>query len=273
MKKILLALLLITSSTFTSAAISKNVLMVLTSFDGTANSHPTGFWAEELVKPYKLFIDKGHKVTLASPKGGHPPVDPGSINAGIVGTEMSKHVQSFLKSITRELNHTKRLSELSASNFDAIFIVGGHGAIWDLVKNDALTNILLEMDKENKVIAAICHGPAAFVNVRHENGDHLLKGHLVTGFSYQEEKLINLIEYVESSPMKEQLENLLEDATGKNGQVVGNIGSHQYKVSSGYISEKPWSSFSIISGNIVTGQNPSSSLITAKNVINLLDKN
>jgi putative intracellular protease/amidase len=224
----------------------KNVLMVLTSYDGKGTSHETGYWGEEFVIPYKIFTSAGFTITIASPKGGIPPLDKGSVNP---------EIEKFLSEMEEPLAQSPKLAEVNPEDFDAVFIVGGHGVIWDLVADQDLKRIVLDLDQKKKIIAAVCHGPAALVKIKDTQSNFLLKGHRVTGFSLAEEQQVKLVEYVQGSTLGGQLEDLLREASGGM-----------------YKSKKPWSAYVRVDGNIITGQNPQSSAVTAKAVVKKLLK-
>lgn len=225
----------------------KAVLMVLTSYDGQGTPHPTGYWGEEFSVPFDLFTKAGYSVTVASPLGGIPPVDAASVD------DTSRSALNATFSDLKTRNMLKRLSEIKAEKFDAVFVVGGHGVIWDLVVDPDLNRLLLQFDQQKKVVSAVCHGPAAFVNVKDSTGTSILSNHIVTGFSLAEEKAVNLIDYVNSSKLQGQLQERLQKLA-------------QYK------NAEPWQPYSVTSGNIVTGQNPQSSKVTAEAVLKVLGR-
>jgi len=222
-----------------AAAKGRNVLMFVTGADRTQHGKQTGIWLEEFAVPYLLFKKAGYTITVASPKGGAVPVDPGSQKDSI-------HDEDWTEAVSR-LETTVPATSLSAENFDAIFFPGGHGTMFDLPNNVDVKRLLKEFDKENKIIAAVCHGPAAFVGAQKADGTPLVKGRTITGFTDAEETAAGMVEEV---PF------LLETALRKEGGK--------------FVTAKEWSSHVEIDGRFVTGQNPASSEATAKAVLSLL---
>lgn len=222
------------------------VLMVLTSHSELGNTgHKTGFWIEEFAAPYYILKDAGVDITLASPKGGQPPIDPKSAEP----SNQTEATRRFDKD--RELKlllaHTKRLSDLKAIDFDAVFYPGGHGPLWDLNKDTDSIRLLEEFWKSKKPVAAVCHAPSVLLNVKDENGHPVVKDKKVTGFTNSEEETVQLTEVV---PF------LLEDELKKNGGI--------------YSKKADWASYVIRDGMLITGQNPASSAEAAKELLSLL---
>lgn len=222
----------------TPHAAQKRVLLVVTTADQTINGKKTGIWLEEYVVPYKLFTKAGFAVTVASPKGGAAPVDPGSMKDGVK--------KQWGETITL-LEHTKPLGIVSVKDFDAVFFPGGHGTMFDLPRNETIARLLSEFANEGKVIAAVCHGPAALVGVQTADGTPLVKGRTITGFTDREEA---------AAKMVEEVPFLLETELRKEGAA--------------FIAGEMWASHVEVDGNMVTGQNPASSEATATAVIKLL---
>ncbi|MDD2717299.1 MAG: type 1 glutamine amidotransferase domain-containing protein [Candidatus Wallbacteria bacterium] len=248
-KIIVLFLVALFSLCLQAAGQGINVLIVVTSYDGLlAPGHYTGYWGEELFTPYEIFKSAGFNVTLASPKGGRPPLDPASSNP-----EIDQLVKSW--KMRKTLDRTIPLSEARPENYDAMFIVGGHGVLFDLVDNRDLARVVRGMAAKGKVISAVCHGLAALVNIKGTNGLPILAGHEVTGFSAAEEKAAGLLEAVSASPLKDQLESRLNEVSG-----------------GGYSCGPEWLPKVTVSGNFVTGQNPGSSKLTALTVKQLLTR-
>lgn len=223
----------------------KHVLMVLTSHDRLGDTgHPTGFWLEEFAAPYYTFVDAGLKVTLASPKGGQPPLDPKS-SATDFQTDATRRLDGDAAA-KHALAHTLPLSGLQAADYDAVFYPGGHGPLWDLAQDKDSLALIASLAKAGKVVSAVCHGPAALLHAEID-GVPLLKGRNVTGFSNSEEAAVGLTEIV---PF------LIEDEVAKLG---------------GRYSKGPdWAAHVVTDGHLVTGQNPGSSEATAAAVIALL---
>jgi len=222
------------------------ILMVLTSHSDMGNTgHKTGFWLEEFTAPYYAFRDAGAEVTLASPAGGQPPVDPNS-EADDAQTETTRRFQTDEDAKTA-LATTQKLSDLSIDGFDAVFYPGGHGPLWDLAEDADSIRLIENAASLDKVIGAVCHAPGVFRHVKGANGEPLVKGREATGFTNTEEEAVGLSEVV---PF------LVEDMLEANG--------------ADYRCGDDWSSFVVRDGRLVTGQNPASSEETAKAVLNTL---
>ena len=212
-----------------------NVLIVLTSHDQLGDTgEKTGFWLEEFASPYYHLKDAGVEVTLASPSGGQPPLDPKS-NEPDFHTDATRRFDSD-SSARNELANTAKLAEMNVEDFDAVFYPGGHGPLWDLYSDSDSIALIEKFIAAGKPVAAVCHAPAALLNVKDENGEPLVKGKKVTGFSNSEEAAVALTDVVPY---------LLED------QLVAMGGSYQ-KVDD-------WNSLAVVDGLIITGQNPASS--------------
>lgn len=222
------------------------VLMVLTSHGQMGDTgHKTGFWLEEFTAPYYVFRDAGADITLASPKGGQPPVDPNS-EAEDALTDSTRRFSED-EHARQALASTKKLSDVNVHDFDAVFYPGGHGPLWDLAEDTDSTRLLEEANKAGKVIGAVCHAPAIFRRPESPNGDYFVRGRAVTGFSNSEEEAVGLTGVV---PF------LVEDMLRENG---GN-----------YTRGDDWSPHIVVDGNLVTGQNPASSEGAAKAVLQAL---
>ncbi|NKI34714.1 type 1 glutamine amidotransferase domain-containing protein [Wenzhouxiangella sp. XN79A] len=221
------------------------ILMVLTSHDRLGNTgEKTGFWLEEFAAPYYAFVDAGAEVTLASPAGGQPPLDPKS-DAEDAQTEATRRFKAD-HDAQKQLAHTHRLAEVDAADFDAVFYPGGHGPMWDLAENadsQALIRAFVEADKP---VGAVCHAPAALTGVKTDNG-YLMAGKRVTGFTNEEEDGVGLTEVV---PFL--LENRLKQrgARFRRGEA--------------------WGPHVEVDGRLVTGQNPASSEPAAVALLDLL---
>jgi len=211
------------------------VLIVLTSHDELGDTgQKTGFWLEEFASPYYHLKDSGAQITLASPAGGQPPLDPKS-QENDFQTDATRRFEGD-QSAQKELAGTAKLADMKAEEFDAVFYPGGHGPLWDL-HNDSDSIALIEaFIAAGKPVAAVCHAPAVLLKARDENGEPLVKGKKVTGFSNSEEAAVELTEVVPY---------LLED------QLVAMGGLYQ-KV-------EDWTPLAIVDGLIITGQNPASS--------------
>jgi putative intracellular protease/amidase len=221
------------------------LLMVLTSHNLLGDTgKPTGFWLEEFAAPYYVFKDAGASVTLASPKGGQPPIDPKSD----APENQTDAMERFKKDpdAQKELANTALLSGMKADGYDAVFYPGGHGPMWDLV-NDADSIALIEaFYNAGKPVAAVCHAPGVFHKVTY-NGEPIVKGKRVTGFANSEEEAVGLTKVV---PF------LVEDDLKR-------LGGH-------YEKGPDWSVYTIVDGRLITGQNPASSGPAARDLLQLL---
>jgi putative intracellular protease/amidase len=221
------------------------ILMVLTSHDRLGNmGKPTGFWLEEFAAPYYEFKDAGAEVTLASPKGGQPPIDPKSNEPG----NQTEAMERFKKdpAAQQELANTRRLADVKQGDYDAVFYPGGHGPMWDLA-NDRNSIALIEgFYNAGKPVAAVCHGPAVLREVTYQ-GQPIVKGKRVTGFTNSEEEAVQLTEVV---PF------LVEDELKRLGGRYEKAGD--------------WADFTVVDGRLITGQNPSSSTSAARELLKLL---
>jgi putative intracellular protease/amidase len=222
------------------------ILMVLTSHSELGNTgEKTGFWIEEFAAPYYELADAGADITLASPKGGRPPIDPKS-ELPDFQTE-STHRFDKDQQLKEKLAHTLPLDTLNAADYDAVFYPGGHGPLWDLVSNKQSISLIGHFYQQGKPVAAVCHAPAALVNVKLPNGEPLVKNKKVTGFSNTEEDAVHLTNVV---PF------LLEDELKRAGAQ--------------YSKGPDWGSYVQQDGLLITGQNPASSAEAAKLLLNLL---
>lgn len=222
-----------------------NILMVLTSHDTLGNTgKKTGFWLEEFCAPYYTFIDAGASVTVASPKGGQPPLDPKS-DAPEGQTEFTRRFKDDPKA-QAVLADTKKLSEVKARDYDAIFYPGGHGPMWDLAEDPVSNSLIEAFYNAGKPVAAVCHGPAVLRRATF-NGEPMVKGKRVTGFTNSEEEAVQLTKVV---PF------LVEDELKR-------LGGRFEKAAD-------WQSFAIADGHLITGQNPASSTAAAQELIKLL---
>ncbi|MBH0034305.1 type 1 glutamine amidotransferase domain-containing protein [Pseudoalteromonas sp. NZS71_1] len=225
---------------------SKKILMVLTSHAKLGNTgEKTGFWVEEFAAPYYAFVDAGVEVTLASPAGGQPPIDPTSTLVDFQ-TDATKRYDADSAAQTLMAN-TKVLSEVKSSDFDAVFYPGGHGPLWDLVDNTDSISLIESFVKEQKPVAAVCHASAAFLNVKDADGNALVAGKKVTGFTNSEEAAVQLTDIV---PF------LVEDELIKKG------GDYQ--------KTDDWGVLALVDGLVITGQNPASSELAAKKLLTKL---
>jgi putative intracellular protease/amidase len=218
------------------------ILMVLTSHDRLGDTgKKTGFWLEEFAAPYYVFRDAGADVTVASPKGGQPPLDPSSdAPAG-----QTDHTRRFKADAAAQavLASTVRLADVTAAGFDGVFYPGGHGPMWDLAEDPVSIALIESFATAGKPIAAVCHAPSALRHVR-VNGQPIVKGRRVSGFSNTEEAAVHLSEVV---PF------LLEDELKR-------LGGHYEKAAD-------WQPLAIVDGKLITGQNPASSSAVAHDLL------
>ena len=222
-----------------------NIQMVLTSHDILGDTgKKTGFWLEELAAPYYTFLDGGARVTVASPKGGQPPLDPKSDTPeGQTALTARFKKDSAAQAV---LASTVKLAEVNARDYDAIFYPGGHGPMWDLAEDKTSNTLIETFYKSGKPVAAVCHAPGVLHHAK-INGVPLVKGKRVTGFTNTEEQAVQLTKVV---PF------LVEDELKRLG---------------GRFEKAPdWQSFTIVDGLLITGQNPASSQATAQDLLKLL---
>ena len=211
------------------------ILMVLTSHDqlGTTGLK-TGFWLEEFAAPYYVFKDAKADITIASPKGGQPPLDPKSDEPDFQTAATAKFRDD--KQAQAALAGSLKLSDISADDYDAVFYPGGHGPLWDLAEDRNSISLIEVMYAAGKTVAAVCHAPAVFRHTEAPDGSPLVEGKSVTGFSNSEEAAVELTDIV---PF------LLEDEL----QLIG----------ANYSKSSDWHPYVVTDGNLITGQNPSSS--------------
>ncbi len=219
------------------------IVMVLTSHSELGNTgKKTGFWIEEFAAPYYIFREAGATITLASPKGGMPPIDPSSDTAdnqtpATIRFKADEHLQTLL-------SETQVLSTISSDDYDALFFPGGHGPLWDLTNDADSIQLIEHFWKSKKPIAAVCHAPAVLLQVKDTTGKPLLEGKNVTGFTNSEEAAVGLTEVV---PF------LLEDELKSKGGI--------------YSKKEDWASHIVKDGLLITGQNPASSEAAAKELL------
>jgi putative intracellular protease/amidase len=221
------------------------ILMVLTSHDQLGNTgRKTGFWLEEFAAPYFVFRDAGVQLTLASPKGGQPPVDPKSDLPENQTPAMSRFKQDA--TAQKALSETVRLADVKSEDYDTVFYVGGHGPMWDLAESRVSIALLESFYNSGKPIALVCHSPGVLRHVTYQ-GAPLVKGKRVTGFTNGEEEEVHLTHVV---PF------LVEDELTRLGAMFEKLPN--------------WQPFSIVDGRLITGQNPASSTMAAQNLMNVL---
>lgn len=218
-----------------------SILIIVTSFSHMDNGDSTGVWLEEFAIPYMEFKDQNFEITVASLSGGNVPIDPRSLP-----NEKQKIQWEEPLSV---LKHSVQLEGVDLSKYDAVYIPGGHGAMFDLPTDPTIKKVLENFAKDNKLIASVCHGPASLVNINLPDGTALVKGKKVTSFTNQEEF---------AGKLEKQMPFLLETELKKRGAI--------------FISKENWADHIEVDGNLITGQNPSSSKSMAKAIIDKLKK-
>lgn len=222
------------------------VLIVLTSHDKLGDTgEKTGFWLEEFASPYYYLKDAGVQVTLASPSGGQPPLDPKS-NEPDFHTDATRRFETD-QAAQKELANTAELTEMKVADFDAVFYPGGHGPLWDLHNDSDSISLIEGFIAANKPVASVCHAPAVLLKAKAQNGDPLVKGKKVTGFTNSEEAAVQLTDIVPY---------LLEDQLIKMGGIYQKV--------------EDWNPLVVVDGLIITGQNPGSSHVVAEALVKAL---
>jgi putative intracellular protease/amidase len=218
----------------------KKVLFVLTSHEDLGSTgEKTGFWVEEFAAPYYMMKDNGVEISIASPKGGQPPVDPKSASPDF---QTPATIRFNEDTETQEiLTKTLKLATVNQADYDAVFYPGGHGPLWDLSEDKNSIDLIQSFYNNNKPVAAVCHAPAVFKHTKNTDGTPLVSGKKVTGFTNGEEEAVQLTSVV---PF------LVEDMLKSNG---------------GFYSKKEdWNPYAVEDGLLITGQNPASSELVAK---------
>ncbi|ATJ82520.1 type 1 glutamine amidotransferase domain-containing protein [Halomonas beimenensis] len=226
---------------------SKRILIVLTSHDRLGETgEKTGFWLEELAAPYYVFQDAGAELTLASPQGGRPPLDPKS-DAEDSQTEATRRFRQDPEAQAR-LDATHRLADMRAEDFDAVFYPGGHGPLWDLVDDPDSIRLIEAFWAQGKPVSAVCHAPIVLIHARDQDGGPLVEGRDVTGFTNGEEAAVGLTDIVPK---------LVEEALIERG--------------GRYSKAEDFTPYVRQDGRLITGQNPPSSAPVAERLIALLE--
>jgi len=222
------------------------IVMVLTSHSALGNTgKKTGFWLEEFAAPYFVFRDAVAAITLASPRGGQPPLDPKSDEPAAQTQATARFKQDA--GAQSALATTVELSKVRVAEFDAVFYPGGHGPLWDLANDKHSIDLIESVYAAGKPVAFVCHAPGVLRNVKAKDGSPLVKGKHVTGFSDSEEDAVQLTNVV---PF------LVEDELKRLGGL--------------YAKGPDWSSFVLVDGNLITGQNPASSVEAAHEELQML---
>lgn len=223
------------------------ILMVLTSHDKLGDTgKKTGFWVEEFAAPYYILSDAGAEITLASPKGGQPPVDPSSTTED-AQTEATKRFDKD-QELQKKLSLTKKLDDVDASDFDGVFYPGGHGPLWDLANDLKSISLIEAFNEQMKPMAFVCHAPGVLANVE-DHKEPLVRGKNVTGFANSE-----------------------EDAVGLSNVVPFLVEDKMNQLGANYSKGEDWSSYVKVDGKLITGQNPASSEKAARELLLLLQK-
>lgn len=224
------------------------IAIILTSHDelGTTGKK-TGFWLEEFAAPYYVFKDAGVDLTLASPHGGQPPLDPKSDEPGAQTAATERFKQD--PEAQQALAHTVKLDTIKAADFDAIFYPGGHGPLWDLAEDKQSIALIEQAYGAGKPVAVVCHAPGVLRHVKAPSGEPLVKGKPVTGFTNTEEEAVQLTNVV---PF------LVEDMLKENGGT--------------YSKGADWQPYVVTAGHLITGQNPASSEPAAHELLKQLGK-
>ena len=249
-KRGLLLIVILTLSCVTAIAQNKKkmkkVLFVVTSHDKLGDTgEKTGFWTEELAAPYYELLDKGIQIDIATPLGGQPPIDPKSEDPASA-TEDTKRFDAD-KELQAKLKQTLVLANVKQGDYDAVFYPGGHGPLWDLATDKNSIALIASFYENNKPVAFVCHAPAALKDVK-VNGEYLVKGKKVTGFTNSEEEAVGLTKVV---PF------LLEDVLKANGGI--------------YSKTEDWHPYAVEDGLLITGQNPASSKLVAEKLLKQLN--
>jgi len=221
------------------------IVMVLTSHDQLGNTgRKTGFWLEEFAAPYFVFRDAGVDLTLASPNGGQPPVDPKSDLPENQTASMARFKKD--ERAQKELSQTVKLADVKAEDFDTVFYVGGHGPMWDLAESPISIALIESFYNSGKPVALVCHSPGVLRHVKYQ-GEPLVKGKRVTGFTNGEEEAVQLTKVV---PF------LVEDELMRLGAIFEKL--------------RNWQPHFVVDGRLVTGQNPASSTTAAQALLKLM---
>ncbi|MFJ8007463.1 type 1 glutamine amidotransferase domain-containing protein [Streptomyces fagopyri] len=223
------------------------ILMVLSGVDhwtlNDGSKHPSGYWAEEFVVPHRIFSQAGFTVDIAAPTGGKPAADPVSLRPDVVGPEADEFA-AYIHAAAESLARPTALSDVDTARYDAIFLPGGHGPMEDLAHDPDLGRILIEADAAGKIIAPVCHGPAALLSANLPGGHWLFAGRALTVFTNEEEQLNGT---ADRAPW------LVETVLTARGAVVRSVNA--------------WEANVVVDGNLYSGQNPASSKPLAERLV------
>lgn len=242
LKKIILLLSIIYSGLIYA---DKNVLIVVTNHETLGKTgKKTGYYLPEVTHPYYKFKDAGFDVTFASPSGGYAPMDPKSLD--LKDPYNKKFYEN--KKLMDKLKNTVSLENVDANKFDAIVFAGGHGTMWDFPNSESLNSLTANIYEKGGVVAALCHGPAALVNVKLKNGEYLIRNKKTTGFTNEEEEIVKLTK---------EMPFLLETKLKERG--------------ASFNGASPWSENVVVDNRLITGQNPASASKLGEEVVKLLN--
>jgi putative intracellular protease/amidase len=218
----------------------------ITLTDGTA--HPTGYWAEEVAASHRVFREAGVDVDIATPGGARPTVDPVSLSAdGGVGEREAADFRAYLDSLDGELSRPLVLADVTLAGYDAVYVPGGHGPMVDLAHDGDLGRLLVEADGQGRVVAVLCHGPAALLSAVRPDGGFAFAGRRLTVFTDAEER---------QGGVGDRCPYLVESVLRERGATIE--------------AGPAWTSTVVVDGNLISGQNPQSSVDTARQVLRAL---
>ncbi|KMQ69194.1 protease I [Chryseobacterium sp. FH2] len=226
----------------------RKLLLIVTNVDKYASGLPTGLWLSELTHIYHKAKDKNWNITIASPKGGHVPIDPESLKPLVLDKISKDYYKDPI--FMDELNHSKNLYEVINDSFDCVYLAGGHATMYDFPDDENIQKIIRKQYESRKMVAAICHGVGGLLNVKLNNVEYLIKGKSITGFDWFEETIAR---------RKQEVPFNLEAAIKERGA----------NLKKAFI---PMTSNVVVDGNLITGQNPFSSKEMAKVVVEELEK-
>ena len=225
---------------------TETILIVVTNHGKLGDTgEKTGYFLAEVAHPWHVFKEAGYAIEFASPKGGFAPMDPKSFD---LEDEMNKELWMDLETV-QKLVHTQALGDLNLADYAAIFFAGGHGTMWDFPTSEAVADSIRTFVETDRPVGAVCHGPAALVNVTLSNGTHLLEGKTVNAFTIEEEEIIKL---------NEAMPFLLETRMCEAGAT--------------FSAAEPWQAHVAVDGLLVTGQNPASATQAAEAIVTILEK-
>ncbi|MFF3565874.1 type 1 glutamine amidotransferase domain-containing protein [Streptomyces sp. NPDC002574] len=224
------------------------ILMVLSGVDHwtqtDGSKHPSGYWAEEFVVPHRILTEAGFTVDIAAPVGGKPAADPVSLRDDVAGPAAADYA-AYIEDSAEALTNPKALPDVDTADYDAIFLPGGHGPMEDLAHDPDLGRILIEADAAGKIIAPVCHGPAALLSANLPGGRWLFAGRTLTVFTNEEERI---------NGTSDQAPWLVETVLKARGATVRSAGI-------------AWEAHVVVDGNLYSGQNPASSKPLAERLV------